>query len=149
MNWLGALLEWQFLLCGTLCFLHLDLPPRLILSRPDGSLTCSERHFTICCNFSFIGATMLMPLSTVSTTCRCIAQETFREFVRVINATIIVFIIIKRYFLVPTCFQSQSQRQCRSALVRRQRPLRSRWTPEPQTRRQPAPTPAQPQRGVA
>ena len=35
MNWLGALLEWQLLLCGTLCLLHLDLPPRLILSRLD------------------------------------------------------------------------------------------------------------------
>ena len=33
MNWLGALLEWQLLLCGTLCLLRLDLPPRLILSR--------------------------------------------------------------------------------------------------------------------
>ena len=48
-------------------------------------------HF---CNFSFIGATMLMSLSTVSTTRRCIAQETFREFVRVINVTIIIIIII-------------------------------------------------------
>ena len=35
MNWLGALLEWQFLLCGTLCLRHLDLPPHLILSRLD------------------------------------------------------------------------------------------------------------------
>ncbi len=35
MNWLGALLEWQFLLRGTLCPLHLDLSPRLILSRLD------------------------------------------------------------------------------------------------------------------
>ena len=37
---------------------------------------------------------MLMSLSTVSTTRRCIAQETFCEFVRVINVTIIIIIII-------------------------------------------------------
>ena len=38
---------------------------------------------------------MLMSLSTVSTTRRCIAQETFCEFVRVINVTIIIIIIIE------------------------------------------------------
>lgn len=37
---------------------------------------------------------MLMSLSTVSTTRRCIAQETFCEFVRVINVTIIIIIFI-------------------------------------------------------
>ena len=37
---------------------------------------------------------MLMSLSTVSTTSRCIAQETFCEFVRVVNVTIIIIIII-------------------------------------------------------
>ena len=37
---------------------------------------------------------MLMSLSTVSTTRRCIAQETFCVFVRVINVTIIIIIII-------------------------------------------------------
>ena len=35
-----------------------------------------------------------MSLSTVSTTRRCIAQETFCEFVRVINVTIIIIIIL-------------------------------------------------------
>ena len=43
--------------------------------------------------FFFIGATMLMSLSTVSITRRCIAQETFCEFVCVINVTIIIIII--------------------------------------------------------
>ena len=43
--------------------------------------------------FFFIGATMLnMSLSTVPTTRRCIAQETFCEFVLVINGTIIIII---------------------------------------------------------
>ena len=37
---------------------------------------------------------MLMSLSTVSTTRRCIARETFCEFVRVINVTIIIIIYL-------------------------------------------------------
>ena len=48
----------------------------------------------ICRNFFFfIAETMLMSLSTVSTTRRCIAQETFCEFVRVINVTNRIIII--------------------------------------------------------
>jgi len=74
----------------------IDLPPRLILSRLDWSLICLGSYFTICCDrVSFTiccDATMLTSLSTVSTTRRCIAQETFCEFVRVRNVTIIIII---------------------------------------------------------
>ena len=53
-------------------------------------LICLGRHFTICCDFLFIDASMLMSLSTAFTTRRCIAQETFCEFEHVINVTIII-----------------------------------------------------------
>ena len=45
---------------------------------------------------------MLMSLSTVSTTRHCIAQETFCEFVRVINVTIIIIIMSTRKINIGT-----------------------------------------------